>query len=137
MLDIKKHFTKTVIVYVVVSILMIATDRIYSIFGHGVSSAYMTLMFLYPLLGGAIFFLLFGKLIPKIRGSQYYRVFYNLYNSGIALLTAGSFMKGSFKIAGTDSPFVKYYYGVGILFIIVGVILLFSGKREVAQSNTR
>lgn len=118
---------KTVFAYLAVSVLLILFETVYTSFGHGVSSAYMTWMFLYPLLGGAIIFLLLATLAPDAARSTGYRLFYNLYNSGIALLTAGSLMKGIFEIAGTDSPYSDWYYIAGGLFMAAGLLILLFG----------
>lgn len=85
----------------------------------------MSWMFLYPLLGGALLFLLIDVLTPGINEIAGYRVFFNAYNSGIATLTLGSFVKGILDIAGTSSPYIILFYGTGWLFVGVGLILLF------------
>lgn len=123
-LDIRSKSNKTIIVYLAVSIFLIIVNKVYAIFGHGVSSGYMTWMFLYTLLGGSVFYLLIGLLQPELVKYSGYRAFYNLYNSGIALMTVGSFMKGVFEIAGTDSPFVAYYFMIGFLFITAGFVII-------------
>jgi hypothetical protein len=51
---------KTIIVYVVLTAAAVVFDQIYALFGHGVHSSAMSLMFMYPLLGGAFFYLLAG-----------------------------------------------------------------------------
>lgn len=115
---------KTVFVYLIISIFCFVVSRIYAVFGHGVSSDYMTWMFLYPILGGTLFYLILGLLIQGIKKVTGYRIFYNLYNSGLAILTVGSFLKGIFDIAGTNSPYVKYYFETGWVCITCSVILL-------------
>jgi hypothetical protein len=51
-------------------------------------------MYFYPLIGGALFFFIIGIIIPEMGEQPEYRVFYNIYNAGIAVLTVGSFLKG-------------------------------------------
>jgi hypothetical protein len=113
----KSRYKKTVVVYFAVSILTVAVDKIYALFGHGVSSDAMTFMFRYPLIGGVGFYLITGFLFPSMKSFIGYRPAYNIYNSGIALLTVGSFLQGIFEIAGTNSPFLDYYYIAGWTFI--------------------
>lgn len=120
---IKKY--KTVLVYLAVAVFAFAVDKVYAIFGHGVSSAYMTWMFLYPLFGGALFFLVLGLVAPQAESIPCYRLFRNIYNSGITLITTGSLMRGIFEIAGTDSPYVIWYYILGILCMVVGIFTLY------------
>ena len=111
-------------VYLALSFAAIAVDNIYAIFGHGVRSDAMTWMFLYPLIGGTLFYLLIELLIPWINRLVGYRVFFNIYNSGIATLTTGSFLEGILDIAGTSSPYVTVFYAAGWLLIASGLILL-------------
>lgn len=120
----EKEFRKIILVYVALSLVAIIAAKIYDIFGHGVDSPAMTWMFLYPLLGGALFYFIINKLFPYINGNHRFRMFFNMHNSGIATLTFASFLKGVFEIAGTNSSYLKYYYLVGCLFIVGGVINL-------------
>lgn len=112
------------LIYVALSLVAIIADKIYDIFGHGVDSPAMTWMFLYPLLGGALFYFIVNLLISPINKVTGFRVFFNMHNSGIATLTFASFLKGVFEIAGTNSSYLKYYYVVGCLFIVIGAINL-------------
>lgn len=84
----------------------------------------MTWMFLYPLLGGTLFYTLVYLLIPDVVNLKTYRLFYNSYNSGIAALTIGNFLKGILEIAGTSSQYVLYFYIAGSLFILLGLAVL-------------
>ena len=95
-------------------------DRVYALFGHGVFSAAMTLMFLYPLIGGAGAYLLLGLLDPSAGTGPRDRLWFNLYNSGIATLTVGNALQGVFVIAGTTSPYVPFFWIVGTLLAVVG-----------------
>jgi hypothetical protein len=120
-----KHFRKTIITYLILSILAIVVNKVYALFGHGVSSPAMTWMFLYPLIGGALFYSLIYGLANKIIKFTLYRLFFNIFNSGIATLTFGSFLKGIMDIAGAGSTYLVFYYVVGSLFIATGLILMF------------
>ena len=114
---------KIILVYLAVSLLCIAVNKIYATFGHGVSSDAMTWMFLYPLMGGILFLPLSGIVIPKVSRVTGHRAFFNIYNSGIAMLTAGSFLKGIMEIAGTSSKYVVIYYQMGWSFIVFAFVL--------------
>jgi hypothetical protein len=118
-----KHPIKTVIIYAILSILATVVNKVYAIFGHGVSSPAMTWMFLYPLIGGALFYFLIYGAASRIIRFNGYRLFFNIYNSGIATLTFGSFLKGILEIAGADSIYLVFYYAVGAVFIAAGLIL--------------
>ncbi|MBC3888386.1 hypothetical protein GH810_08695 [Acetobacterium paludosum] len=120
----KKKILKTSLIYLVLSLSAIIINYVYGLFGHGVHSSYMTWMFLYPLLGGAILYLLIFLLVPDIARIVEYRMFYNIYNSGIATLTIGSLLKGIFDIAGTSSVYIAVFYAIGELFVAVGLVML-------------
>lgn len=128
-LDIKENehimqIRKTLMTYIQVTLLTIAVNKIYALFGHGVNSDAMTWMFLYPLIGGIAFYLVIRLLFPFIGRFSGYRIFYNLHNSGIAILTVGSFLKGILDIAGTSSTYVGLYFKAGWAFIGAGLVLL-------------
>mgnify|MGYP000923671162 CR=1 FL=1 len=120
----KNRLGKIIGIYLLLSAAAVAVDQIYGLFSHGVDSAAMTWMFLYPLLGGAFYYFIFGKLIPDLAQRPGFRLLLNLHSSGIGTLTAASFLQGVFEIAGTDSPHLTYYYGIGIVFIIAGFVIL-------------
>jgi len=72
---------KTIVVYLILSIAAIAVDNIYALFGHGVRSDSMTWMFLYPLIGGTLVFLLAELLLPtEVMHADGFRLSFNLYN---------------------------------------------------------
>lgn len=120
----KEQYKKTILVYLALSIITFTVNKIYAIFSHGVRSDAMTWMFLYPLIGGTLFYFLVSKLFHNINRYVGYRIFYNIYNSGIALLIVGSLLKGIMEIAGTGSKYVTLYFGIGYLFIAFAIILL-------------
>ncbi len=112
-LDIKTK-KKKIIKYIVASIICIAINFIYAQFGHGVTSNYMTLMFLYPLILGIVCTLL---------NSQNNKSVANIFMLGIITLTVGSFLNGVLVIAGATSDFIPIYYIFGIIEIVIGIIL--------------
>jgi hypothetical protein len=116
----RRQTAKTVIVYLAVSTFCFIFDKIYALFGHGVHSVSMSLMYLFPLLGGVLPFLLL-TLIPLAEEVRHYRPLYNCYNSGIATLTAGSAINGVLEIAGTSSPYLTAFYVFGWSMLIIGL----------------
>lgn len=50
-----KQLRRTIWAYLIVSAAAIAVDKGYGVYSHGVASAAMTWMFLYPLVGGALY----------------------------------------------------------------------------------
>jgi len=122
----KKHIRKTTAAYLAVTLLAVAVNFVYGIFGHGVRSGWMTWMFLYPLLGGLLFFSLLGLAIPGVIRAPRYRLFFNIHNSGIAVLTTGSFLKGILHIAGTESAYTAWFDAAGWLLVVAGIAVLLS-----------
>lgn len=108
----------------IMSAAAVVVDKVYGIYSHGVDSAAMTWMFLYPLIGGALYCFIIGKLFPRITHSTSCRVFLNLHNSGIAALTIASLLKGVFEIAGTSSSHLVYYNAAGWGFLAAGLITM-------------
>lgn len=113
---------KTTLSYLAIAVACIVIDRIYSLFGHGVYSAAMSLMFLIPLLGGSLLYALLGLLVPQADQVRHYRLAYNAYNSGIATLTIGSLLKGVFDIAGTSSAYLLTFNLGGWILLLIGLV---------------
>lgn len=110
---------KTVITYLVITLFCIAFNYLYSIFGHGVSSPFMSYAFVFSLILGVVGFVIIGRLNLENR------IAFNLYNAGIATLTVGSLLRGILDIAGADSAYPIYYFVVGTLFVLIGSLLFF------------
>ncbi|MDY4253650.1 MULTISPECIES: hypothetical protein [unclassified Clostridium] len=123
-LDINKSIIKTIIVYFGVTIFTLIFDKVYFIFSHGVSSAYMDLMFLYPLIGGAFTYIMILIFFTNINYKEY-RIPFNIYNSGISVLTVGSLLHGILEIAGTSSIYIRYFSIIGWGLVAIGIISLF------------
>lgn len=103
------------------AVFCIIVDQIYALFGHGVRSAAMSLMFLYPLVASVFYFIREYK-IPFGYRQPYRRLADNLLNSGIATLTAGSCLTGILEIAGSTSAYVPAFMIVGAAMTIAGLI---------------
>lgn len=95
------------------ALLAVLIDRIYALFGHGVGSLSMDFMFLYPLAGGCAVFFLLSFAAPALASFRGYRFFYNMYFTGVALLTVRALLKGVFDIAGTASSLLAWYSVAG------------------------
>lgn len=82
-------------------------------------SDYLTFGFLYPLIGGTIVCLLIGTIkTARMPGS----FVANVYSSGIAALTAGSMLRGTFYLAGRSSPYLSVFVVAGIAMVSVGAV---------------
>jgi hypothetical protein len=98
-----------------VSAFCLLFSQIYLRFSHGVSSPYMSLLFLWPLLLGAVPILLLRllrKTVPEAASS--------LWFSGVAALTVRSALIGVLAIAGTSSPYTAPLLWIGIGLMVIG-----------------
>ena len=110
---------KTAVVYLFATLFCIVLNYVYSLFGHGVSSPFMSYAFVFSLVLGVIGFLLLDRL------NLNNRVAFNLYNAGIATLTVGSILRGVIDIAGADTVYPVYYFYVGAILVVVGALMYF------------
>jgi len=114
---------KTILVYILITAFCVVFNKIYFLFGHGVTSASMSLMFLYPLALGALVFAILWISKINTKNTAKYRLYYNIYNSGIAALISGSMIKGIFEIAGTSSHYTALFFILGWLFIAFSLVV--------------
>ena len=115
--------------------------KIYGIFSHGVSSAFMSYAFLLPL---SLIFL--PKLLNLCTGNRLWngsldteeeegkKLFHSslasfLWKSGVAVLTVGSLYKGVLDIYGTSGSFEWVYLVVGIVTLAAGGISALLAKK--------
>ena len=116
---------RTALAYLLISVLCALFGAVYEVFSHGVYSFYMLYAFGFPLLGGALPFLM---LCTFGRGVYPGSVPRNLYHSGIATLTAGSIVRGILDIYGTTNRLAQVYWYVGGALLLGGVVA-FVGQR--------
>ncbi len=120
----KLRCVKTALVYLSVSIFCALFGAIYEVFSHGVYSFYMIYAFAYPLVGGALAFLI----LFFVKTTRYpNNLACNLYHSGVATLTVGSIVQGVLEIYGTTNVLTDFYKIIGIPMVVAGIgIYLFS-----------
>lgn len=123
-LDINKKLKKVIFIYIFLTVFAIVFDRIYAVFSHGVSSTSMNFMFLFPLVGGAIHYLVLGLFLGKFNYEDF-RFTFNIYNSGIAMVTVNSLLHGILEIAGTSSPYLSWFNIFGWSIILIGFFITF------------
>lgn len=109
----KKRFKKTVISYTLITIFFFAFSRIYEAFSFGETSVHMHYLFAVPLVGGIILAILL-KALP-----HFSRISLNLWNSAVAIITAGTLFRGIVNLSGRsttlDTPY--WYFGIGFVFL--------------------
>ena len=124
-LDTKKQqhlWKKTALCYLGISVFCVMFTIIYESFSYGESSTTMRLMFLFPLIGGTFLFLF---LYYKNLKHTFSRISYNLWNSGIAILTNGCVIKGIINISGRFTDYDRIYWGLGICFLLTSALFYF------------
>ncbi|MDO4546102.1 MAG: hypothetical protein Q4C25_08090 [Bacillota bacterium] len=117
----ERYFGKTIRVYLGIAIFCVIFTWIYERFSYGESALCMRLMFLVPLIGGALTFFLIGRL-PV--GRIVSRIAYNLWNSGLAVIGSGCLIKGIIEISGRSTQYDHIYWICGELLLILSVIAM-------------
>ena len=107
---IKKRFNKTAVSYILLTIFFFAFSRIYESFSFGETSVHMHYLFALPLAGG-ILLLLFMKMIPNLS-----RLSLNLWNSAVAIITAGMLFRGIVNLSGRSTTLDMPYWYIGAAF---------------------
>lgn len=120
----RRALGRTALIFGLLSLLAIAFDKIYALFAHGIYSPYMTWMFLVPLAGGALAYGLLALAAPGITMRRGWRAGYNLYNAGLASLSAGCLLRGIFEIAGTASAYTAWFFVAGTALALAGIFCL-------------
>ena len=106
----KKRFNKTAVSYILLTIFFFAFSRIYESFSFGETSVHMHYLFALPLAGG-ILLLLFMKMIPNLS-----RLSLNLWNSAVAIMTAGMLFRGIVNLSGRSTTLDMPYWYIGAAF---------------------
>ena len=115
----KKRFKKTVSSYTLITIFFFAFSRIYEAFSFGETSIHMHYLFTVPLVGGIIL-AIFLKVLP-----HFSRISLNLWNSAIAIITAGTLFRGIVNLSGRSTTLDAPYWYVGISFAILAILSTF------------
>ena len=106
----KKRFKKTALVYTLLSIFFFAFSRIYESFSFGETSTYMHYLYAVPLVGGFLLLIIL-KIIPNLS-----RLSLNLWNSAVAIMTAGMLFRGIVNLSGRSTTLDMPYWYIGAAF---------------------
>ena len=115
----KKRLKKTVISYTLITIFFFAFSRIYEAFSFGETSVHMHYLFVVPLIGGFLLAILL-KALP-----QFSRISFNLWNSAVAIITAGTLFRGIVNLSGRSTTLDAPYWYVGIGFVVLALLSIF------------
>ena len=119
-----KRLKKTLVSYSLLTIFFLAFSGIYESFSFGETSLHMHYLFVVPLIGGIILALLL-KIIPNLG-----RLSLNLWNSAVAVLTAGMLFRGIVNLSGRSTTLDQPYWYVGIAFALLAIVSLFLQKKN-------
>ena len=115
----KKRFSrlgKTATVYLILSIFLFIFSRVYVSLSYGEVSIFMNTLSLVPLIGGG---LLVGLLYLQPTLS---RLSFNLWNSGVAVLTAGFLLRGIINLSGRSTTLDWPYWLMGAGFLGLALV---------------
>lgn len=138
-----KRLRRIIFVFMAITVFVFVAGLIYHQFGRGVFSSHMAYAFLYPLFFGALFNLILLPVQSRLpfAGTVGYRLYSNLYNTGIGALTLHSFVMGVLEIAGAESPLTQYLSYFGWVCIAAGLctlsVLLFGSITARKRYNQR
>ncbi|MCK3904754.1 hypothetical protein HCC14_04475 [Streptococcus suis] len=125
--------TRTFITYLATTAFLFIFSRIYESLSYGEVSIFMHYMFCVTLIGGA---LLLGMLTLKPNLS---RMTFNLWNSGVATITAGFLLRGIINLSGRSTTLDQPYWFIGAGFLLLALISLFftGNKKAQLRATTR
>lgn len=119
-----KRLKKTLVGYSLLTIFFLAFSRIYESFSFGETSLHMHYLFVVPLVGGIILAILL-KIIPNLA-----RLSLNLWNSAVAVLTAGMLFRGIVNLSGRSTTLDQPYWYIGLAFALLAIVSLFLQKNS-------
>ncbi|HEM3612790.1 TPA: hypothetical protein U1C34_000650 [Streptococcus suis] len=111
--------SRTFISYLAITAFLFIFSRIYESLSYGEVSVFMHYMFCVPLTGGAVLLGLL-QLIPTLS-----RLSYNLWNSGVATITAGCLLRGIINLSGRSTTLDQPYWYIGAAFLVLSLVGLF------------
>ena len=97
---------------------------IYNLFSHGVQSPFMTFLFAWPLVLCVIPYALFA-FMPRIPGPSLLSTL--TWNTGTAVVTISSLLRGVFDIAGNSSIYQVIMMAAGLVILFIGLVLYITG----------
>ena len=103
-------------VYLILSIFLFIFSRVYVSLSYGEVSIFMNTLSLVPLIGGG---LLVGLLYLQPTLS---RISFNLWNSGVAVLTAGFLLRGIINLSGRSTTLDWPYWVIGAGFLGLALV---------------
>jgi hypothetical protein len=120
----QSRLKRTTFQYAGAVIFAVVFNQIYSLFAHGVSSVYMTWLFLPLLIFGLLPAVMLERYGYSATKTKAYAFFHRFYHTGVATVTVGTLLQGIVEIAGTGSKYIMFYWLVGFTVIVIGTLRL-------------
>lgn len=126
-----RRIVKGVIVSFGFTLFCLVLNAVYTHYSYGVTSTYLQLMFLIPMLGCTMPFVL---LLATKQTARVTRVGFNLWNSGLSVYAFGCLIRAIVNISGRFTDYDRYFWYTGSAFLIVALfantICLFRHRKE-------
>ena len=116
--------------YAILTAALVAVAHTYALFGRGVRSAAMDNMHLYALLLGFVVFCILALFERACKADftklRLYRLFFNLYNTGLASVLCGKMLIGILEVAGGSSRYTDWFItaGYGLCALAMAILLV-------------
>ena len=130
------QYKKILVRYLAASAFFAVFALVYYRFSHEIRSPWMTWLFAWPLIMGAVpaaleyLGILPGSGEKSEDGQEAGGQQKDFYRFGIAALTSASLLRGILRIAGTDSTFVDYLFIAGAVMAAAGAVSYFLKVRR-------
>lgn len=119
-----QRFRRSLITYLTLTAFLFLFSRIYESLSYGEVSFFMHYLWTVPLAGGSLLLTLM-----KFR-TNLSRLSYNLWNSGIATLTAGFLLRGIINLSGRSTTLDQPYWLIGASFLALALLSLFIHSKK-------
>ncbi|MFH0403100.1 hypothetical protein ACHBIE_10265 [Streptococcus sp. A23] len=121
-----KRAIRTFMTYLALTSFLFIFSRVYESLSYGETAFHMHYLFCVTLIGGS---LLLGLMTIHRTLS---RLTYNLWNSGVATITAGFLLRGIINLSGRSTTLDQPYWYVGAGFLTLAAISLFIKQAKTA-----
>ena len=126
-----KRAIRTFMTYFSLSAFLFIFSRVYESLSYGETAFHMHYLFCVTLIGGS---LLLGLMAIHRTLS---RLTFNLWNSGVATITAGFLLRGIINLSGRSTTLDQPYWFIGAGFLALALIsLFFTGNKKAQLRST-
>ncbi len=121
---VKKSLRKKADIWLYLALFFCLVGRVYEYFAYNVFSYALIYAFVYALVFGCLFRIILIKSPVQYMPGHLSN---SMYDCGIITLTVGAIIDGILEIYGTVSTYIRYYYIVGTLVMLLALILFIIG----------